>query len=54
MQGVDMKKDKFDKCKTCKHHDKEKSNQNFNVCKALALDPVIDGTADNCSKFEAL
>lgn len=49
-----MKKDAFKKCKICKHRDRKKSNPNWNVCKALAIEPIMDGTAENCSKFDAL
>lgn len=47
------KKDGMERCQTCRHLDKEKSNENWVVCMALMpLDVILNETSKDCEKHE--
>lgn len=47
---------KMEKCKTCTHYDKEKSNKNWVVCKGtnMPVEVVITGTSENCKNYQGV
>jgi len=42
----------MDKCKSCKHCDTEKSNENWVACKGkMPMDVMVTGTSENCKNY---
>jgi len=43
----------MEKCKSCVHYDKEKSNKNWVVCKGIMpVDVILSGTSENCKNYK--
>jgi len=45
---------KMKKCKSCKHYDTEKSNENWVVCPCIPLDVMLKGTSKDCENYEEI
>ena len=41
----------YERCNTCKHKDKEKSNEQWLVCSKIPLEVVLAGTSENCKAY---
>jgi len=49
-----VKKNKMERCKTCKFYDKEQSNENWIACTGtpiMPLDVMLSGTSKDCKKY---
>ena len=51
------KKNRWEKCKTCRFYDKEKSNENWIACNTeggaiMPLEVMLSGTSKDCKKYE--
>ena len=42
----------WEKCKTCKNLDKEKSTDNWIVCPKLSVQVILAETSKNCKQFK--
>lgn len=46
------KEDKMERCKTCKHYDREMSDKNWTVCPVIPLEVMMSSTSRNCKKYK--
>jgi len=48
------KKDKMEKCKTCKNFDRKKSNENWIVCPVIPYAVIVAKTSENCERYKQM